>query len=94
MTRRKLVSVVRGVPTIDGAGVHLRRVLGKPTIEAFDPFLMLDGFDSTNPEDYIRVSLGIHIVVSKQLLIYLAARLNMGTAWATKVLLASSNVNG
>lgn len=54
MTRRKLVSVVRGIQAVDGAGVHLRRVLGKPTIEDFDPFLMLDGFDSTNPEDYIK----------------------------------------
>jgi redox-sensitive bicupin YhaK (pirin superfamily) len=39
---------------MDGAGVKLTRVLGKPTIEAFDPFLMLDGFDSANPDDYIK----------------------------------------
>lgn len=39
---------------IDGAGVHLRRILGSNTVKAFDPFLMLDGFDSTDPEDYIK----------------------------------------
>ncbi len=45
---------MRGQHTIDGAGVHLRRVLGLNTIKEFDPFLMLDGFDSTNPRDYIK----------------------------------------
>ncbi|NLE35468.1 MAG: pirin family protein, partial [Bacteroidales bacterium] len=32
----------------------MRRVLGYRTIRDFDPFLMLDGFDSSNPEDYIK----------------------------------------
>jgi redox-sensitive bicupin YhaK (pirin superfamily) len=32
----------------------LRRVLGYRTIKDFDPFLMLDGFDSTDPNDYIK----------------------------------------
>jgi redox-sensitive bicupin YhaK (pirin superfamily) len=54
MFRRKCTQIVRGQNAIDGAGVHLRRVLGLNTVRAFDPFLMLDGFDSTNPEDYIR----------------------------------------
>ena len=39
---------------MDGAGVKLTRVLGGNTIEDFDPFLMLDSFDSNNPPDYIR----------------------------------------
>jgi len=34
--------------------VRLRRVLGLRSVEDFDPFLMLDGFDSTNPNDYIK----------------------------------------
>lgn len=46
--------VVRGVPARDGAGVHLTRVLGRDTVESFDPFLMLDSFDSRDPEDYIK----------------------------------------
>jgi redox-sensitive bicupin YhaK (pirin superfamily) len=48
------MQIVRGQHTVDGAGVHLRRVLGLNTVEDFDPFLMLDGFDSTNPQDYIK----------------------------------------
>jgi redox-sensitive bicupin YhaK (pirin superfamily) len=54
MAIRKCTQVVRGHHAIDGAGVHLRRVLGLRTVEDFDPFLMLDGFDSTNPQDYIK----------------------------------------
>lgn len=54
MKIRKVTRVVQGKPAVDGAGVHLTRVLGGSTIEDFDPFLMLDSFDSRNPEDYIR----------------------------------------
>lgn len=54
MAIRKITRVVRGQHAIDGAGVHLCRVLGLSTVRDFDPFLMLDGFDSTNPRDYIR----------------------------------------
>jgi quercetin 2,3-dioxygenase len=54
MKRRKCDRIVRGQHAVDGAGVHLRRVLGAGTIKDFDPFLMLDGFDSTNPQDYIK----------------------------------------
>lgn len=54
MTQRKCTRIIRGQHTVDGAGVRLRRVLGIRTIRDFDPFLMLDGFDSTNPADYIK----------------------------------------
>jgi len=54
MSARKCTQIVRGQHTIDGAGVKLRRVLGIRTIKDFDPFLMLDGFDSSNPQDYIK----------------------------------------
>lgn len=45
---------IAGIPAVDGAGVRLVRVLGAQTVRDFDPFLMLDAFDSTNPDDYIR----------------------------------------
>ena len=50
---RKTGQKVTGFATEDGAGVKLVRVLGHSTVKAFDPFLMLDSFDSRNPEDYI-----------------------------------------
>lgn len=49
---RKIKQQVRGFRTKDGAGVSLVRVLGNGTIDEYDPILMLDSFDSTNPDDY------------------------------------------
>lgn len=45
-------NVVKGYRTQDGAGVSLVRVLGAETAAAFGPFLMLDSFDSTDPDAY------------------------------------------
>lgn len=50
--QRNIAKMVKGQRTIDGAGVHLTRVLGHGTVYDFDPFLMLDSFDSLNPDDY------------------------------------------
>ena len=50
---RKINSKVTGFNTVDGAGVKLVRVLGNRTADVYDPILMLDSFDSENPEDYI-----------------------------------------
>ena len=41
-----------GRETKDGAGVKLRRCFGYHQIADFDPFLMMDFFDSTDPNDY------------------------------------------
>ena len=51
---RKIRKVVTGTNQVDGAGVKLVRVIGRPDVEDFDPFLMLDAFDSRNPSDYIK----------------------------------------
>lgn len=50
---RKIKSQVTGFRTQDGAGVKLVRVLGLETTAEYDPILMLDSFDSINPQDYI-----------------------------------------
>lgn len=52
-TARQVVRVVRGLPTSDGAGVKLRRVIGQPGLSELDPFLMLDEFGTDSPDDYI-----------------------------------------
>jgi redox-sensitive bicupin YhaK (pirin superfamily) len=52
-TSRGVVRVVRGMPTSDGAGVKLRRVIGQPELPELDPFLMLDEFGTDSPDDYI-----------------------------------------
>lgn len=51
--KRNVKTTVKGFRAIDGAGVSLVRVLGRDTVKEFDPILMLDSFDSINPEDYI-----------------------------------------
>ncbi len=51
---RAIRRIVTGKHAIDGAGVRLVRVVGHRDTEDFDPFLLLDAFDSVNPDDYIR----------------------------------------
>ncbi|MPM27102.1 hypothetical protein SDC9_73607 [bioreactor metagenome] len=49
----EIAKTVRGQHAVDGAGVSLVRVLGHRDVYDFDPFLMLDSFDSTDPSDYL-----------------------------------------
>jgi redox-sensitive bicupin YhaK (pirin superfamily) len=50
---RSVRRVVKGMPTSDGAGVKLTRVIGQPQLPDLDPFLMLDEFGTDRAEDYI-----------------------------------------
>ena len=50
---RPVLSLHRGRPTTDGAGVKLTRVIGTPGLDMLDPFLMLDEFRSDDPSAYI-----------------------------------------
>jgi redox-sensitive bicupin YhaK (pirin superfamily) len=52
-TLRTVTGVYRGIPASDGAGVKLTRVIGSPQLNMLDPFLLLDVFESENPDDYI-----------------------------------------
>lgn len=49
---RKIKQQVTGFRTQDGAGVNLVRVLGNGTVQEYDPILMLDSFDSVDPDEY------------------------------------------
>ena len=51
---RTINKVIQSRPTIEGAGVHLKRAFGYNHVPLFDPFLMLDDFRSDNPEHYIK----------------------------------------
>lgn len=50
---RAVERLVAGMPTSDGAGVKLTRVLTQPLQRRLDPYLMLDAFGTDRPEDYI-----------------------------------------
>lgn len=48
-----IARIVKGMPTSDGAGVRLTRMIGTPQLDLIDPFLMLDRFDADDPDAYI-----------------------------------------
>ena len=50
MATRTLQRVIVSIPTSDGAGVRLTRVIGQPQLPDLDPFLMLDEFGTDKPE--------------------------------------------
>ncbi len=52
MATRDIRLLRESVPTIEGAGVHLRRAFGHGDDTLFDPFLMLDDFRGERPTDY------------------------------------------
>jgi redox-sensitive bicupin YhaK (pirin superfamily) len=53
MSIRAVQRITQSVPTLEGAGVHLRRAFGFGATEDFDPFLLLDDFRNERPEDYL-----------------------------------------
>jgi len=50
---RETVEVLTARPTLEGAGVRLRRAFGFAEVPRFDPFLLLDDFRGDRPEDYL-----------------------------------------
>src|SRR3977135_955747 len=53
MSIRPVRRLVQSKPTLEGAGVHLRRAFGFGNTKDFDPFLLLDDFRNDVPEDYL-----------------------------------------
>ncbi|PYP16879.1 MAG: hypothetical protein DMD52_06120 [Gemmatimonadetes bacterium] len=53
MSIRPIKSIIQSQPTIEGAGVKLRRAFGFGNTGDFDPFLLLDDFRNEHPEDYL-----------------------------------------
>lgn len=53
-SQRVVTRTLAGMPTTDGAGVKLLRVIGQPQLRNLDPFLMLDRIFSDDPSGYIK----------------------------------------
>ena len=53
MSVRAIKSVTQSRPTMEGAGVRLRRAFGFGDTSEFDPFLLFDDFRNDRPEDYV-----------------------------------------
>ena len=54
MSIRPVKRLVKAKPTLEGAGVHLRRAFGFGNTTDFDPFLLLDDFRNDVPEEYLK----------------------------------------
>ena len=54
MSLRPVTSIIESKPTIEGAGVRLRRAFGFHNTNDFDPFLLLDDFRNDRPMDYMK----------------------------------------
>jgi redox-sensitive bicupin YhaK (pirin superfamily) len=53
MSIRPVKRVVQSQPTMEGAGVKLRRAFGFGDTQETDPFLLLDDFRNDRPSDYL-----------------------------------------
>jgi redox-sensitive bicupin YhaK (pirin superfamily) len=53
MSIRPVKRLVQSQPTLEGAGVHLRRAFGFGDTDDYDPFLLFDDFRNERPEDYL-----------------------------------------
>jgi redox-sensitive bicupin YhaK (pirin superfamily) len=53
MSIRPVKRIVESRPTLEGAGVKLRRAFGFGNTEDFDPFLLFDDFRNDKPADYL-----------------------------------------
>jgi redox-sensitive bicupin YhaK (pirin superfamily) len=52
-TQRPVKRLAQSKPTMEGAGVRLRRAFGFGATAEFDPFLLLDDFRNDDPDDYV-----------------------------------------
>ncbi|MGH6663433.1 MAG: pirin family protein, partial [Pseudolabrys sp.] len=53
MSIRPVKRIVQSTPTMEGAGVKLRRAFGFGETAETDPFLLLDDFRNDRPQDYL-----------------------------------------
>jgi Pirin len=53
MSIRAVKKLITAKPTLEGAGVHLRRAFGFGQTSDYDPFLLLDDFRNDVPADYL-----------------------------------------
>jgi redox-sensitive bicupin YhaK (pirin superfamily) len=77
---RPVKKLIKSKPTLEGAGVHLRRAFGFGNTSDFDPFLLLDDFRNDVPDDYLA---GFRTVASRPSPTFSREPSSMATAWAT-----------
>ena len=93
MSIRPVKRLIKSKPTLEGAGVHLRRAFGFGNTSDFDPFLLLGRFSQRRPAGLSRrISRGIRIAASRPSPTCWPERWSTATAWATAAPSAAGDV--
>jgi len=82
MSIRPIKRIIEAKPTLEGAGVHLRRAFGFGNTSEFDPFLLLDDFRMTFQRIIWPAFPGTRTVASRPSPTFWPAPSSTPTAWA------------
>ena len=92
MSLRPVKRLIKSKPTLEGAGVHLRRAFGFGNTSEFDPFLLLDDFRNDTRRITSPASPGIRIAASRPSPTSSRAPWSTATAWATSGAIAAGDI--
>ena len=94
MSIRPIKQTTSAVPTLEGAGVKLRRAFGFGDTADVDPFLLFDDFRNEAPDDYRAGFLWHpHRGIETSRTSWPAAS-SMATVWGTEAVLAPATSSG
>ncbi len=94
MSIRPVKEIIQARPTIEGAGVKLKRGFGFGNTTDFDPFLLFDDFRNDRPTTTSPDSPGIRIAASRPSPTSSPEASNTATAWATGAASAPAMCSG
>src|SRR5262245_20322562 len=94
MATRPVKRFVKAKPTLEGAGVRLRRAFGFGATADYDPFLLLDDFRNERPEDYLPGFPWHPTAASRRSRTCWPGRWSMATAWGTAAASARATSSG
>ena len=93
MSLRPVKRMIQAKPTIEGAGVHLRRAFGFGKTSDFDPFLLLDDFRNDVPAGLCwRASPGIPIAGLKTITYVLAGTVDHGDSMGNRGVIGPGDI--